>query len=78
MAAIAAGILTITGQVALIVAALIGMACVGIAIFLATGLGSTHANERAKSALWSMLAAAALSGSYRLIADTLVTNLRGS
>ncbi len=76
MAAIAAGILAITGQVALIVAALIGAACVGVAIFLATGLGSSHANERAKNALWGMVGAAALSGGYRLIADTLANTLR--
>ena len=77
MASIAAGIVALTGQVALVVAALIGAACVGIAIFLAVGLGSTHVNERAKSALWGMVAAAVLSGSYKLIADTLVQQLKG-
>src|SRR5579859_1472478 len=77
MAAIAAGIVAITGQVALIVAALIGAGCVGIAIFLAVGVGSSHANERAKNALWGMIAAAVLSGSYKLIADTLATTLKG-
>jgi hypothetical protein len=76
MASIAAGIVAITGQVALVVAALIGAACVGVAIFLAVGMGSSHANERAKNALWGMVAAAALSGSYKLIADTLVSMLR--
>ena len=77
MASIAAGIVTLTGQVALIVAALIGAACVGVAIFLAVGMGSSHANERAKNALWGMSAAAVLSGSYKLIADTLATTLKG-
>src|SRR5438045_3129167 len=78
MAGIAAGIVVLTGQVALIVAALIGAACVGVAIFLAVGMGSSHANERAKNALWGMVAAAVLSGSYKLIADTLASTLRGS
>ena len=77
MASIAAGIVTLTGQVALIVAALIGAACVGVAIFLAVGMGSSHANERAKNALWGMIAAAVLSGSYKLIADTLASTLKG-
>jgi hypothetical protein len=76
MASIAAGIVAITGQVALIVTAPIGAACVGIAIFLAVGMGSTHANERAKNALRGMIAAATLWGGYKLIADTLVGMLR--
>ncbi len=77
MAAVAAGIVALTGQVALIVAALIGAACVGVAIFLVVGMGSSHANERAKNALWGMVAAAALSGGYKLIADSLVNALKG-
>ena len=57
-------------------AALVLISLTGIAIFLAVGVGSSHANERAKNALWGMVAAAALSGSYKLIADTLVNALR--
>jgi hypothetical protein len=45
MASIAAGIVALTGQVALVVAALIGADCVGVAIFLAVGMGSSHRGD---------------------------------
>jgi len=41
-------------------------------------MGSSHANERAKNALWGMIAGAVLSGSNKLIADALASTLRGS